>query len=172
MSFKIYSWTVFDDGLLVKQTDKSTFEHRGLTLPRALHPHFNVNDMEHGDKRHITLIMNTEHISAYFVKESGKLGRIRLFWNAELSEYLRRNFPDYHSYAKEDFPYLAFNPVTNIVYDIFIASKLEYFEDLNRDDVFESYADGKETKSYVTKYERNPKNRENAIKAHGRSCMI
>jgi predicted HNH restriction endonuclease len=101
-----------------------------------------------------------------------EMGRIRLFWDSRISAYLRGNFKGHENFKKEDFPELVFKPISNSIYEIFVISDITYLDDSDREDVFESYIDGKETKVYSTRYERDPRNRENAIRAHGRSCMI
>ncbi len=172
MLIKAYSWTVLDDKFAIKKTDKSAFIHRGSTIPREIYPFFKASDMEYGERRDITLDMDGERYSAHLTKGNDELGRIRIFWDSEISSYLCDNFEDYENFRKEDYPEMVFRPISDSVYGIYIISDIVYIEDAGREDVFESYADGKETKVYTTRYERNPKNRERAIEHHGRRCFV
>lgn len=172
MRISAYSWTILDDTRAVKKTDKSSFEHGGSTIPRDIYHFFNVTDMKQGERREILLTMDNEEFPAYFTRERHELSRIRLFWGSKLSKLLQDIFKDFRTYEKEDYPELVFRRSSDVLYNLFLVSDAVPFDDIGREDVFESYADGKKTLSFVTRYERNPKNRENAIRAHGRSCMI
>ena len=179
MIVKEYSWTILDENRAVKKTDKSSFEHGGSTIPRGIYYFFNVTDMKQGERREILLTMDDMNFPAYFTREKHELRRIRLFWGSKLSKHLQDIFKDFKTYKKEDYPELVFRRLSDVLYSVYldsdtvpVGSDTILLDDIGREDVFKSYADGKKTQSYVTKYERNFKNRENAIKAHGRSCMI
>lgn len=172
MLIKAYSWTVLDNKFAIKKTDKSAFEYRGSTIPRDAYSFFKISDMESGERREITLIMDEEHFPAHFTKETHDLGRIRIFWDSRISKYLQDSFKDYSSFEKDDFPEMVFRSISDSLYEISIISNIVYIEDIVRENPLESYADGKETKVYTTHYERNPINRERAIKHHGRRCFV
>ena len=162
MQLKKYSWTQYGDTHASKKTDKSAFVYNGSGIPRDFYDFFKVTDLKPGERRDIHLELNGEIIAANILRARYGSEVIQIHWESKLSKYLRENFKDFRTYEKEDFPELMFKRLSDTSYEISVISDTFYFEDIDREDVFESYADGKETKSYVTKYERNPKNRENA----------
>lgn len=169
---KVYSWTIVNSSIAIKKTDYSSFEHRGTTIPRKVYSFFEIKNLEPGKKFHITLNFEGKPLQAHFIKETHELHRIRLFWDSELSETLKGRFRGYQNFEKEDFPDLFFERVNNDTYNILIISNENAFEDYGRENVYESLAEGKKTKVYSTKYERNPQNRERAVQEHGIKCQI
>ena len=169
---KVYSWTIINSSVAIKKTDYSSFKHRGTTIPRKIYPFFKIENLGPGKKLRITLNFERNPLQAHFIRETHELQRIRLFWDSKFSEMLRKRFKGYQNFEKEDFPDLFFERVNDDTYNISIISDENALEDCGREDVYESLAEGKKTKVYSTKYERNPRNREGAVRVHGMKCLI
>lgn len=169
---KVYSWTIINSSVAIKKTDYSSFKYKGTTIPRKVYSFFRIEDLKPNGKFYVTLNFEGKPLQAHFIRETHKLSRIRLFWDSELSETLKERFKEYHNFKKDDFPDLFFERISDDVYNISIISDENAFEDCGREDVYESLAEGRKTKVYATKYERNPRNREGAVRVHGMRCLI
>lgn len=184
-SVKSHSWNKIDDNIVTKRTDKSALHHRESTIPIEFRYFFRIDDMLPDTQKDITLYVEDKEISGRLVcryRRSKKAPEgsgiyTKITWNQYLSDLLKKNFKHYPDFNSEDVPILIFERSDEEYYNVTIESGTDFceekllFEDY-RDDLYESYADGKETKVYTTRYERDPRNRENAIRAHGRRCMV
>jgi 5-methylcytosine-specific restriction protein A len=156
------------------------FEHHGTGIPKETRSFWVIIDLKQGEKRQIKLIYQDVEYEAYFERENNQHVRTRLFWHVTFQEVTRALFPDYKRYESNPdiYPLMRFERAGTDRYDISFIQP-EY---LNNDTIveqelenpivftFEGKKEGQSSYGYSKKYERNPKNRVDAIKIHGCKC--
>jgi 5-methylcytosine-specific restriction enzyme A len=185
--YKAYSWTIESDSEAIKKLDKSAFLHRGTGVPRNIRPFFLKEGMDPATNHQLTLIYSGKKFRAHIEMES-KVGRTRLFWSSEFAAVLKDTFPHHHElYTKHHNPdssltmrflsadgpdrYLVVLgsevPVTTVIADIEAEEHGEIMGAMTA-----SHTEGRTREVYSRRYERNPKNRKEAIRIHGLSCNV
>jgi 5-methylcytosine-specific restriction protein A len=162
---KMYSWTVINDNNVIRKTDKSFFEHRGIAIPIAMKRFFGIEKMKYGIRKDIVLIYRGVNYGTRLIVDA--LDRSRLFWNTDLGE----KFQPY--YFEDSFPSVRFSKVADNVFEVEFLNESLIAEE--KEDPYTTIVLGKEGKKkivYSVKYERNPKLRKMAIELHGLKCMI
>lgn len=95
-----YSWELKSNNVAIKTMDKSVFLHHGTGIPTQVRDYFDMDDMEKGTQKRITLIYH--HVPFEARIELGKdrhhQGRdvkeeSRFFWKSDLENILRKNYP-------------------------------------------------------------------------------
>lgn len=162
------SWEILNKNVAIKRCDKSFFEHHGTGIPIEIRWFFDANKLNSGKRKDISLIFNEIEYNAYISKESSPTKRTRLFWNIDLIKI-------FNKFKKVDgYPCLRFKRVEEGIYEIsFLETEVIDIEDNDNleSEVKIGYVDGKKVEYYITKYERDSKNRNMAIKIHGTKCM-
>ena len=87
---KVNSWIIMSKEVGIKAVDKSALIHNGTGIPKKIRFFFEIENMEQGENRDITLFHNEKKYKARFNMESIKLARTRMFWNSEFKEVLYR----------------------------------------------------------------------------------
>lgn len=170
-----YSWTVYSDTVAVKTTDLSVFNNMGSGIPVDIRPFFGIDSFKGGDRRDCTLEFNGTRYSARLERINSTANQTRIMWRSNLSQAFRELYPD--ATETENYPDLRFEKKSDGEYRIsFIESDNQFVDErtLDLETVVETgtwYAEGKRLAYYTTKYERDPKNRREAIRIHGTKCM-
>lgn len=176
------SWEIISDNIIIKNTDKSVFKYKGSGIPMGIREFFQIQDIKPNEKKTIKLIHDSKEYKAYIHMEKNPLARTRMFWYKDLSDILNSYLPDYESYFNKNntdnksAPIMRFQRIDDYVYklDFLIEKKIEN-DVINETEEFYDYIHNKEgkTKYRLSKqYERDPKNRLEAIKIHGTKCLI
>ncbi len=163
-----YSWNLIQLDVAIKRSDKSFFEHHGSAIPKEIKWFFNCVDLQKSQSKDVAFDYQGKQYSGCI--RNDPFDRCRIFWDAELSN----EFQAYYHPENEQFPLIRFQRISSDSYCIdFLDGELIAIE---KTDPFESEVipqkEGKKKEFYVSKYERNPVNRMNAIKIHGTRCMI
>lgn len=177
---KFDSWEILSNKLAIKTTDKSVFEHHASGIPISTRDFWGIGDLLEGQRYCIKLLFQDVEYPAHLQREGNEPYRTRLFWHSDLSEKIREFFPDYKDFEKEkeNYPLMRFEKIKEDIYKInFIDIKnigddLEYDTDetITLSNVVGNN-EGKLSYFYSKKYERNSKNRIDAIKIHGIRCL-
>ncbi|WP_340111009.1 HNH endonuclease [Maribellus mangrovi] len=165
-----YSWIIYDKRIAVKNCDKSFFEYNSSGIPTEVRWFFNVENLANGAKVEIKLTFNKVTYDAYIAKETDISGRTRIFWHSDLKDI----FNKYDNKKRAEYPTLRFEKIKANNYTIsFINENKTNEVNLSFENEIEviDKKEGKKIARYVTLYERNKKNRQEAIKFHGTNCM-
>jgi len=176
MVIEKYSWTVLDDNTAIKHTDLSFFKNHGSGIPIEFRFFFEISDMSPGDNRYITLSFNGKQYKGRLNRSRSTTEVTRIFWGEDLSHEFNRFFPDVTT--TKEYPDVQIIKTNSIHYSIAFVdyfSEGEFQLDDNLIDPFDGKTtitkEGRKILYYTTRYERNPKNREIAIKINGTKCM-
>jgi 5-methylcytosine-specific restriction enzyme A len=174
-----YSWTVYSPRVAVKKMDKSAFLHHGTGVPRDIAFFFNFTSSD--DVKSVSLVHSGKgyegHLSPDIVNE-----RVRLFWQGALSNLIESLMPERHRRLLNDEGEQG--PPAEMRFlrqaeDIYVLDFLEpgiIATDAVRFD--ERLPEGQPRTEGASKtvtstvYERDPKNRVEAIRIHGHRCVI
>lgn len=164
-----YSWTILSSTEANKVCDKSVFEYNSSGIPKNVRAFFGVNNLKQRESIRITLIKGVKSFDARITNDPNN--RTKISWNKDLAKELQ---------MYKDIPnvILSFHKLDNKHYEICIQNKEQMFDsiapELENIVVITNVKDRKEGKKiayYTTKYERNPKNRVDAIRIHGVTCQ-
>lgn len=167
---KFFSWRIVNDHVAIKHCDISVFKYRETGIPAETKWFWDIEGQRYPYKRDITVIYSGNEYQACVEITSNNRTHFR--WYSDLSKHLNQIWK-----AGEAFPMLRVEKITADKY-------LLVFLDLDRiasdaDNSLENTipaspagsTEGGKTQYYVTKYERSPKNRKDAILIHGTTCM-
>ncbi|MFQ8632396.1 MAG: HNH endonuclease [Intestinibacter bartlettii] len=174
---KFFSWEIIDDITAIKNCDKSFFEHNCSGVPKEIRWFFDSKDIKNGNKILLTLIYQDKKYEAHIEIQNFESPRTRMRWNGDLKKEFDEVLKDYRvkSGKENGYPSIKFTKISEDIYEIeFIGLDLLNDESINPLETIEieNRVEGKRKKIYTTKYERNPKNRKEAIKIHGTRCMV
>lgn len=170
------SFTWISEKVLVKEMDKSTFLHRGTHIPMEVLDFWNV-DLQVGEHRDISVFFHDVEYKMNLVKEVH--GRTRLFWKADFIEVIHSRFPEVHEAFKSDqsldvYPEIRFQKVGVDKYTIDLIDEARNIETLSADfnaNHNAGYVEGRLHDYTGTRFERDQRNRDLAIKYHGLTCF-
>ena len=178
MDIKAFSWTV-NGNRAYKKIDKSAFKYNSTGIPKNICKYWEAEHMSNGEKKSITLIVDTKEYSAVVEKREE---RIRLYWNSTLKyaifggpqnlESRKNNTVD--SFIPEK--YFAFEKLDSVTYSLERVNGIE----LDRRAVYltkegeeeKSYIEGRRRVYYTSRYERKPECRNAALRIHGYKCSV
>lgn len=183
ISLRAFSWTVESGGIASKVLDRSAFIYDGTGIPQEIKWYFlNVEDTS-ASLHQIALIHNGQTYNGSFEFSSHGSERIRLFWDSAFAELLHTSFP-FHFQQYKDHK----EPESSVVmrlqrldgynsYEITFAGELAgatVAKDIEAEQLEEQGLglEGQVRQYYGKRYERNPKNRQAAIKYHGLTCNV
>lgn len=174
---RFFSWEIIDEITAIKNCDKSFFEYRGSGVPREIRWFFDSENLQNGEQKPLILIYENNEYNAHIEMESSQLSRTRMFWKSDLKKEFDGVLKDYRlkSGKENGYPSIKFTKIFGNTYEVeFIGLDLLNDESINPLETIEieNRVEGKRKKIYTTKYERNPKNRKEAIKIHGTRCMV
>lgn len=166
-----YSWEMHTKDIVVKQCDTSVFKHHGSGIPIETRWFWGVENLKYPQKIDLVLNYLGQEYRAYI--ESDKKNRTRLIWYQDLANLLKQQFNE-NIYP---LPSLRFARIGVNHYEIsFINACVIEMDDNDRNEskIIEitGASEGKRIARYCTKYERDQRNRVNAIKIHGTKCMV
>lgn len=176
MIIKSWSWTVYNDDVAIKLTDKSVFDSHVSGIPEEIRFFFSIENMQKGQSIPITILYNDAKFQAKIEKINTPSEQTRIVWYSELSNLFNQKFPDV--LQTHNYPELRFNKIDDKTYNLeFIYTDLDD-ETIESDQdpleskvPVESVEEGHKILYYTTRYERSEKNRKEAIRIHGTCCM-
>lgn len=169
------SWEIVGDKVAIKHCDKSFYDHHGSGLPIGMREYFDSANLPQGGKRDIRLRFQDTEYKAYITRETTDTKRTRIFWYKDLSHKFNEIYQQYKVYSQ-----LKFEKRGSDLYEIeFVdVNSIEEEDNYELESCVEDECnekgnkEGKVKLTYGTKYERDPKNRRNAIKIHGAICAV
>lgn len=167
-----HSWEILTQDVAIKHCDISVFQHHGSGIPIESRWFWGVDNLIYPDKVYYILKFAGKKYKAYIELDINN--RTRLFWYQDLSHIFNELVkPEFNSF----FPYLRFERTSKDVFNISFIDIQDVERGINDSceseicETEEGRLEGKRYARYITKYERNPLNRLNAIKIHGTKCM-
>lgn len=164
---EFYSWTILNENVAIKKTDRSFFIHHGSGVPMEIRWFFGAQHFSPGQKDiPVSLVFEGNSYNARV--NLHKVGKVRIFWHVDLETEFNKYF---HG---GEYPSVRFEKVGQGVF------RLDFIDEMMDDEekqdplesVFVPQVEGQKKEYYVTRYERKRENRLNAIKIHGTRCMI
>ncbi|WP_295937917.1 HNH endonuclease [uncultured Alistipes sp.] len=163
-----YSWEIVSLDVAIKHCDSSVFKYQTSGIPIQTRWFWGVQDLKYPQYREIILNYRSKEYIARI--ETDVKGGTSIIWRRDLHYVINNDC----NISNNDFPFLRFVKSASLnTYDIsFIDTSIETDDNDNLESyvTIQSGKEGKSTKRYVTTYERNPKNRADAIKIHGTTC--
>lgn len=80
------SWEIIDENTVIKNCDKSFFEHNGSGIPKGICWFFDAEDLSAGENRQITLMFCGNEYTGRIANDTTDRRRVRLFWSADLGK--------------------------------------------------------------------------------------
>lgn len=169
MKNKIFSWFI-DGDIAVKEIDKSVVDHHGTGIPQEIRGYWNCEGLKEGEKKKVVLEMSGIEYQAHIELREN---RTRLLWYSNLKDAAEFDlFCDVET-RKLLKPFLLFRKVAKDRYSVDVVSQgIEFEKVKNITESSSCYVEGKQKVYYSTKYERNGKCRQQAIKIHGYNCSV
>lgn len=162
---KFYSWTVINDNIAIKKSDKSFYQYRNTGVPMDMKRFFGIEKMKYGMRKDVVLRYQGIDYSGWLKVDPQNSAK--LYWHTNLGNM----FQSYDS--KDTFPNIRFLKVKDSVFEVDILNESVIEEE--KEDPYTTVIiekEGKKKSVYSIKYERNPKLRKRAIEIHGIRCMI
>ena len=83
---RFYSWEIVNETTAIKHCDKSFFEHSGSGIPKEICWFFDADSIVGAETRTIQLLYSGSEFSGRLATDSVGQGRVRIFWNSDLSK--------------------------------------------------------------------------------------
>ena len=176
MIVESYSWTIVDENTAIERTDHSLFNNGVTGIPIQIRFFFEVDNMEPGSTKNVTLVLNDKQYNAKIHRDNASSKRTRMSWEKQLTNCFNSLFQFVVKTKK--YPELIFEKNDSCHYTLsFRESHFETGDDDSRDNYLENYVyepdtEGKKKVIYTTTYERSKSNRDAAIQLHGTICSI
>lgn len=181
--YSAYSWTVESNLKAYKVLDKSAFLHRGTGIPLEIRPFLVDGDMVAGESRTLSLVHQDIEYSAHIDIDNQPTQRTRLFWNSDFSVLLKNTFPHHYAkYSQDEEPesriILKLTRLSGFDrYEVSFAGELSdstVADDVEAEKIEDRgpQSEGRVREYYGKRYERSPKNRQEAIRIHGITCNV
>ncbi len=169
------TWEYISNTVGIKVIDKSLFDHHGTGISKSMLDFWNLHDLGNIAKKNIILLYKNKPFEAHFQKSTKRTTQIRLFWRSDFSKAIAPFRCFLAEKQEQSLTYIRFEKKSNFEYYVtFINSSL-----VGNDDDFDSlyaeqlsFKDGKKVQSQTTRYERDYRNRLEAIKIHGTKCCV
>ncbi|HBF7178023.1 TPA: restriction endonuclease, partial [Clostridioides difficile] len=188
------SWELLDEKIALKTIDKSTLKHNRTGVPIEIRHFFEINNLGKNEKKNVNFRYDDNYYSAVIEMDKLENPRSRIIWKSKFRDLLRNIFPKYYEKFLEDeiegktnLPKIRFVKFDSNNFDIefIFTSEIEddVLEEISQDNPLdidtinieletEIRKEGKVKYVYGKQYERNPKNRIEAIKYHGTKCVV
>lgn len=166
--YKKFSWISQNESVMLKKVGKYFLGNQGFIIKKE-RSFFDAEKLGVGDKKDICFYYQNKPYGGWVKIDS--FGYARLFWSEELGEH----FNICHEEAKKHLSNLSirFQRIAEGKYSVqFLDEGIIADEKEELYETIVSQKEGKKKEYYVTRYERNSINRENAIKFHGTECNI
>lgn len=171
------SWTLTSPTLATKEMDKSSFLHHGTGIPRDFNFFFDFDSTM--TSREVELVHRGIKYLANLTPDVENT-RTRLLWRSDFSQVIADTLPSYFD------RFSANKPVTSPPHLKFVKDSTDAFQvsfvvpsedesDREQDNTTEqasSRSEGAKKTYQATRYERNPRNRLEAIRIHGTTCVV
>ena len=174
------SWEVLSDRIIFKTMDKSVFASKQSGIPIGIRGFFEVEGFEYGDEKELCIYYNEGMFDADIRVDPQN--RTKIYWKSDLAAIIDDAFPKAlekfasGEYNKEFAPLMKFTKFGRLTYRLeFIDTGfgLEAKEELSLPEPeLEGLPEGEKLYKVNKYYERNAKNRQDAIKYHGTKCCI
>lgn len=164
-----YSWEIITQDIAIKYSDISVFKHHGSGIPKQSRWFWEVENLKYPNKAYFTINYAGGQYKAYI--EIDINGSTRLFWYQDLSHL----FNKVCDLDQGVLPCLRFERIERNLFNVSFIDIKDIGNEANDNFESEVYdtagnAEGRRLARYTTKYERNSRNRLNAIKIHGTKC--
>ena len=188
------SWELLDEKIALKTIDKSTLKHNGAGVPIEIRHFFEINNLGKNDKKNVNFRYDDNYYSAVIEMDKLENPRSRIIWKSKFRDLLRNIYPKYYEKFLEgkieenaNLPKIRFAKLDSNNFDIefIFTNEIEddVLEEISQDNTLdvdtinveletEIRKEGKVKYVYGKQYERNPKNRIEAIKYHGTKCVV
>ena len=182
-----YSWEIVSEKTVIKTIDRSIILSKGSALPSELKEFWEVENLDCGQSIKINIHYKNEIFEARLrtgKKEKSRIGKqTKISWKRPLADEIEKILPDAVSkfdngeYTKDFAPKMKFTKLGQGEYELeFIKEDvldIDIKEELSIPSIeLEGLTEGEKLYRINKFYERNPKNREEAIKHHGVTCSI
>lgn len=183
--YQSYSWVLESSNVAIKKMDKSTFLHRGTSIPNEIRSFFGAQYMKYGNKKEISLLY-ADNIYKAQIEVVKSLSRTRLLWKSDFAEIIKSFFTEIYSgfsrskkLEEYTIPCLKFerdlkdsNRYLIEFIDPLSISVIQSDIDSEELEILGARTEGAVSFYYGRKYERDLINRLQAINLHGTSCVI
>ncbi len=175
MTIKNHSWIVLNDCLAVKKTDKSVFESDCSTIPVDIRYFFEIDNIDKGVSHKINIFYNGIEYEAKLYRTNSSFGHTKITWKKDLSGVINNYFTNV--LESKHYPNMLFDKINNSTFVLSFEADSEYSELIQNDKALETIvlssgeSEGRKISYYTTRYERSPKNRQQAIDYWGTKCM-
>lgn len=188
------SWELLDEKIALKTIDKSTLKHNGTGVPIEIRHFFEINNLGKNEKKNVNFKYNDNYYSAVIEMDKLENPRSRIIWKSKFRDLLRSIFPEYYEKflenkieGKTNLPKIRFIKLdsNNFNIEFIFTAEIEddVLEEISQDNPLnintinieletEIRKEGKVKYVYGKQYERNPRNRIEAIKYHGTKCIV
>lgn len=158
-------WNIMRMDVAIRKTDSSFFEFNGFFLPKEIKWFFDCDNIQHDHAMAITLEKQGKQYPGHITNDAYSI----IMWSPDLTQEFKKY---YHSELGKS-PLIRFQRITSDLYHVdCLEDELITTENNNPlETVVIPQKEGKKKEFFVTKYERNPTNRKNAILIHGTRCM-
>jgi 5-methylcytosine-specific restriction protein A len=136
-----------------------------------------VDDFKKGQHRSVVLVFDGNRYQAKLEKTNSTANQARLMWNLDLSRAFNNKYPNVLKTGL--YPELKIMKINDSEYHLEFNNKLTLHEVIERDlqtednnTVISGGVEGEKKLVIGTRYERNSKNREDAIEIHGLKCAV
>ncbi len=172
-----HSWVISSANLATKEMDKSSFLHHGTGVPRNFAFFFNFDPSM--ESREINLTHRGAEYTATLTPDVVNT-RTRLLWRSDFSQVIADTLPSYLEKFSRDLPvtappHLKFLKDGQNSFEVTFIVPIEDESDKELDDAPSQpliRREGAKKTYQATRYERNPKNRLEAIRVHGTRCAV
>jgi len=172
------SWLIISPVVAVKKMDKSCFYNNGSRVPKPVQDIFEFLPVH--DQRKIKLGFNGNQFDAYLKSYLGEES-VRLHWYKDFADRITESFPQQYDYflkesgEEPDTAEMRFQKIAIDQYAIDFLLSDQINENTDPEEAFvEEIAgrlEGMPKTVVATRYERDPKNRLEAIRIHGLRCI-
>lgn len=183
--FTVFSWTIITPNIFLKTLDKSAFYHHGTGIPIEIREFFDVHQLHEGERKDIILEHNKIQYQAHIEMESTDTLRTRMFWRADFFQLLKESLPKWYDFFlhevidnidTEEFPKIRFykDESEDNKYVVEFINPDTIYDDIEKtiSDTYQIREEGGVKYYHIKRYERDPKNRKNALEIHGMSCVV
>ena len=170
---KDHTWTVISPVEFEKKMDKTVFHENETRIPRGILPFFEVNEIIPGDVRNIEFLYNGLSYPAKIVVDRQPLPRIDLKWRTEFAMIIHSELPGWAKRFQteknpQNPPILRLRKIDINHYAVnFISEKCS---NEHNEDEYVPQKEGAVIYFCSKYYERDEKNRRQAIAIHGARC--
>ena len=88
---EFYSWTILNDNVALKKTDKSFFNHHGSGIPMEIRWFFRAEHFP-DNSNDIPVSLTFEGKSYKGKMNLHKMGKVRIFWHMDLENELNKHY--------------------------------------------------------------------------------